>query len=282
MNISKQAIEAYQKAFEFYACDGHEKAVQMGLTAALEHIIPKESDHAMFSVFDTAYGERDTHAWQNRVFRGLTAVLSHLRGEGKAGVGTPPAIQEPNPDDVERVAKECCFGYHGYHEVTLGDHDWTQMHEAGKKMWRAVATAAIRAMKGQLFGVWAKQRDGRREEWVTLSHGIYNYTTDEKLLKHVVSYLSDGNDQWTYEVRPYTAPREESAEEIAVRELQDIADNGLRCDTNPTIQITTSANDTALRYVQYIRQIDSTMRDRAKSALEAIREAEKRGAAKCG
>jgi hypothetical protein len=82
------------------------------------------------------------------------------------------------------------------------------------------------------------------------------------------------------EIDPYTAPREETAEEIAKRELQDIADNGLRCDTNPTIQITTSANDTALRYVEYIRRIDEGIRDRAKNALKAIREAEKRGESK--
>jgi hypothetical protein len=128
---------------------------------------------------------------------------------------------------------------------------------------------------GQLFGVWVISE----QHWYEHAVGSRFVTTDTHAA-NVVKSLVSRHYRVDCEVRPYTAPREETAEEIAKRELQDIADNGLRCDTNPTIQITTSANDTALRYVEYIRRIDEGIRDRAKNALKAIREAEKRGESK--
>ena len=36
--IPKEAIAEFKKAFDFYACDGHDRAVEMGLTAAIPHL----------------------------------------------------------------------------------------------------------------------------------------------------------------------------------------------------------------------------------------------------
>lgn len=246
MNISKQAIEAGARA-----------------------IARTYSGH-----------EQDYARWINHSSACLTAAIPHLRGEGKAEASTPTSKEslqvEPNPDDVERVAM-AMFEQHG--RKCSWKVGWDGQEEGTKDAYREQATAAIRAMNGQLWGVWAGGSG-----WLTVPQKPNKdfVTHDQDNAALIVLLAKQLNPGYGYEVRPYTAPREESAEEIAKRELQDIADNGLRCDTNPTIQITTSANDTAFRYVQYIRQIDSTMRDRAKSALEAIREAEKRGAAKCG
>ncbi len=298
MNISKQAIEAGAKSARTNSNGGHNKIswesldtdaqehwrsmATSVLTAALEHIIPAKCGSDIVNVFQLAYNQESAANGVNAREAGINAVLSHLRGEGKqAEASTPPTVKEcltvePNPDDVERVARaidraawKCGW--------KVG---WDGQTEEARDSYRDAATAAIRAMNGQLWGVW----NDTHKCWYS---GNFNSSDKNAVEMLCASIRLNGHtgprgQAVVFEVRPYTAPRDESAEEIAKRELQDIADNGLRCDTNPTIQITTSANETALRYVQYIRQIDSTMRDRAKSALEAIREAEKRGTAKCG
>ena len=298
MNISKQAIEAGAKANwvyngfapehwnEHHKKDGWLEEAEAMLTAALEHIIPAKCGSDIVNVFQLAYNQESAANGVNAREAGINAVLSHLRGEGKqAEASTPPTVKEcltvePNPDDVERVARAMFDRAAWKYGWKVG---WDGQTEKTRDSYRDAATAAIRATNGQLWGI--QYQDSKR--WLSCDGKIHgppmlfaNEASAGRMKRHYDDQM--GSDSEPVEVRPYTAPREESAEEIAKRELQDIADNGLRCDTNPTIQITTSANETALRYVQYIRQIDSTMRDRAKSALEAIRESEKRGTAKCG
>lgn len=296
MNISKQAIEAGEKALTKFVNERGLKmvkcypnlAAEEALAAALEHIIPKESDHAMFSVFDAAYGERDTHAWQNRVFRGLAAVLAHLRGEGKQAeastllvdpaivkeasafasawipdahksvtmpcrpnplLPTTPASQEPNPDDVERVAR-----------AIAAAASPNNRSESWPKQWENEATAAIRAMNGQLWGIWAIPTDKRatpqREEWYDLTGADRFYTTDKSFCESIVANaagLGMNTDWFRFEVRPYTAPREESAD------ADEIAD------------------DICSRYFADMNPSHSACK---KEIVKAIREAEKRGAGK--
>jgi hypothetical protein len=177
-----------------------------------------------------------------------------------------------NSEEVERVARAMCFAWHEAHEVTLSNDDWTSMHLEGQAKWKKTARAAIRAIRegGERWGVWDKMVGGFFEQ---IDGFPTSSTTDKQFAERIVIYAKyRGYDA---EVRPYTPARAKTPEEIAIGELQDIADNGLRCDTNPTIQITTSANDTALRYVKYIQSVDEAMRDRAKNALAAIRDASK-------
>lgn len=274
MNISKQAIEAGAEAEWNGQQYGprwlhipHEQQVvcrerfSAGLTAALEHIIPRECDDALYKIFWDAYNDapmnilRPIKTTQDAHKAGFSAVLSHLRGEGKSDCNIQPKNVQSQPeietqveidlDDVERVARAMYLA--SARLVSFGE----QPKEA-QDVYRREATAAIRAMKGQLWGVWYKTLG----EFVT-----ENGESDGKpLLFHSESVASsviglvDTVIRDDMEVRPYTAPREESAEEIASK---------------------------CLAPVQFwsTKEQGQAVKD---NIIKAIREAEKRGTAKCG
>jgi len=275
--------------------------------------IPEKCNEEMFAAFVRGYNEESpkylipAQSSKCGIYGGMNAVLSHLRGEGKAGVGTPPAIQEPNPDDVERVARAMVEARPGCY--------WNGCSAMTQREWLQSATAAIRAMNGQLWGVW----DNERNEWMKMPGSETDFTTtctaaatcvccvqpnkSLRILPYkatesgivvcvskewskdlITSKLcvrdntgsvrawiqNTGDEEGDYEiakavdarlrlasvaaeVRPYTAPREESAEEIAMSIL-----------TPPMFYS------------------ESFMKDAQARVAQAIREAEKRGTAKCG
>ncbi len=189
MNISKQAIEAgakgmylrYNSVRPSPAWEELPENTRMvyreqfaaGLTAALEHIIPHEDE--LRSAFHKAYGSHNgKHA--SSVDAGISAVLSHLRGEGKqAEASAPPTVEEcltvePNPDDVERVARAMFDRAAWKCGWKVG---WDGQTEETRDSYRDAATAAIRAMNGQLWGVW----DNERNEWMKMPGSETDFTT---------------------------------------------------------------------------------------------------------
>lgn len=252
MNISKQAIEAGAKAIrdEYFRSNGFtNKAVwdsctaaakehwqemaRVGLTAALEHILQEvlgpvtdeEHDIASRAWIDASGGS--TKVACNRV---LSDRLSHLRGEGKQAdcniqpqnVKSPPEIEtqvEISPYDVERVARAMW-------QVFNADSQWEKKDEGVRDMYRKEATAAIRAMKGQLWGVecsgpgndgcWLLHQDTSKGEF---------WTTDRLAADLVCGIMRQTHGPiGKYEVRPYPDPVQvETPEEIARRCLAPVS-----------------------------------------------------------
>jgi len=270
MNISKQAIEAGARALTKWKASNivtlsDEELTEKVLAAALEHIIPKESDHAMYSVFDTAYGDRDTHAWQNRVFRGLTAVLTHLRGEGKrAEAGTPPASQEPNPDDVERVARAI-------------ERAWTEKGPRtpiyGEQL-QVFATAAIRAMNGQFWGVW----DNERNEWMKMPGSETDFTTTCTAAATCVCCVQPNK---SLRILPYKATESGIVVCVSKEWSKDLITSKL-CVRDNTGSVRAWIQNTGDEEGDYeiAKAVDARLR--LASVAAEVREAEKRGTAKCG
>ena len=260
MNISKQAIEAGAKA-----CWENDKE----------------------SKWD-ALGESGKQAVISDFAAGLAAAIPHLRGEGKrAEASTPPVdpaiikeasafasawipdahksvtmpcrpnpllpnqpvSQEPNPDDVERVARAMFDRAAWKCGWKVG---WDGQTEETRDSYRDAATAAIRATNGQLWGIW----NDTHKCWYS---GNFNSSDKNAVEMLCASIRLNGHtgprgQAVVFEVRPYTAPREESAEEIAANIARVVAS----VVSNRTL-------------------VDIT-----ESIAQAIREAEKRGTAKCG
>jgi len=182
-------------------------------------------------VFEAAWG-RQGGSNRQRNTAGLEAVFAHLRGEGKQAAGTPPAVNKRlavDDADVERVAR-AMWEVHD-------DGPWELLNKYSQNFYRASATAAIRAMNGQLWGIWAIPTDKRatpqREEWYDLTGADRFYTTDKSFCESIVANaagLGMNTDWFRFEVRPYTAPREESAEEISglkiAQEIADLCESG--------------------------------------------------------
>lgn len=189
MNISKQAIEANDE----------------------------DVDKLAGVMYVAAGGEdwQKASTWAKNFWKNIACVAFGSLAKKSA---QSTATVEPKPDDVERVAR-AMFEQHG--RKCSWKVGWDGQEEGTKDAYREQAAAAIVAMNGQLLGVWWKQ--GKAEGWWHGKNGKPVNTSDKVLLDEFVytlaRELSAAGAKTTFEVRPYTSPREKPATQLIAENI---------------------------------------------------------------
>lgn len=120
--------------------------------------------------------------------------------------------------EVERVA------------MVLSEHAphapfWNDASDVQKQQYRKQARAAIRAMQGQRWGVWASNKKTGRQLFVSIGMDGDEFTTDKAFCERACASFNNNNleKDYTYEVRPYDAEGAKTPEQVAENILAPFA-----------------------------------------------------------